>query len=63
MYEHVDPHVKLQFVPIMIRWSEWKDALMKGLVSFYTDFETVQLLFSVHNSTGGTIGQGFVQEV
>ena len=62
-YDGVDRHVKLQVVPIRMRWTEWRDALLVVLESFYEDFETVQLGFSVHNSTGGTIGRGFVQEV
>ena len=61
VYDRVALHVDLEVMPIQIRWTEWEEALGELLV-FYVFFEPVQLLFSVHNSLGGTIARGFVRE-
>ena len=63
VYDSVDRHVKLQVVPIRMMWTQWRDALLVAIESFYEDFETVQLDFSVHTFTEETIGWGSVQEV
>ena len=61
MFVYTTEAVDLQVLPMQIRWTEWEDAL-GAMLFFYEDFEPVQLLFSVHNSTGGKIARGFVQE-
>ena len=61
MYDAVVRHVEVQVVPVRMRWTEWEDAV-GPMVQFYEWFDTVEVMFSVHENTGGTIGRGWVWE-
>ena len=62
VYDSIDRHVDLRILPMQIKWSQW-DLTLTVVQFFYEHFDTVQLLFSVYNNTGGRIASGFVQEI
>ena len=54
--------MEMQVLPMRMRWTEWEDAV-GTMAQVYPMIDPLQLLFSVHNYTGGMIAHGLLQEI